>query len=116
MKWGDKREWFANLKEESGGTLEVPLDYEPELSFWLHRYIGAFSILSSSRPSSGFGISPIPLSEIKAYCELYKVDDVLEFVRYIKHMDNTYVKFQSEKSKEKQKFSADKSATKRRKK
>lgn len=108
MKWGDKREWFINLKEESGGTMEVPIDSEPELSFWLHNYISAFSILSSSRPSSGFGISPIPLSEIKSYCDLYSIDDLDEFVKYIKSMDNVFLKFHSEKNKDKQKLNASK--------
>ncbi len=91
--------------------MEVPTDSEPELPFWLHRYIGAFSILSSSRPSSGFGVSPIPLSEIKNYCDICDIDDTQDFMKYIKSMDNVFLKFHNEKSKEKQKLSASKDKT-----
>lgn len=49
----------------------------------------AFALLSAVRPvATGPVPAAIPLSEIQAYCGLFGVGDVEEFVRLIRAMDD----------------------------
>ncbi len=41
----------------------------------------------------GMGLGPIPLSEIKAYIELFSTDDIELFVYLIHEIDRTYLDF-----------------------
>lgn len=53
----------------------------------------AFALLSAVRPfaggPAGAAPAPIPLAEMQAYCRLFGVADVEEFVRLIRAMDDT---------------------------
>lgn len=52
-----------------------------------------FALLSAVRPlaagPAGVALAAIPLAEIRAYCMLFGVTDVEEFVRLIRAMDDT---------------------------
>lgn len=63
-------------------------------------------MLSPSR-NVGMSIGAIPLTEIKAYCELFELDgDEKEDLLYlIRALDDEYIKFSNEKSKSKRKSS-----------
>ncbi len=59
----------------------------------------AFCSITSSR-QVGFGLGPIPLSEIKTYVELFPIPEDLEtFVRLLRTMDNEYLAIMAEKQK-----------------
>ena len=51
----------------------------------------AFWCLTSSR-SYGYSTGPIPLTEIRAYIELFSIADVHMFVTCIRAMDAQYLK------------------------
>lgn len=72
------------------------LENKPEIYDYLQYYIEAFYELSLSRTDA---FSYIPFSEIQAYCILFDVGDIEEFVRYIKKMDIFVVNLNSEKEK-----------------
>lgn len=60
----------------------------------------AFQLLSSRRPISSEGISPIGVDDVLAYCELFLVDDLdsrTELLECIDAMDNSYVKVMAPK-------------------
>ena len=49
------------------------------------------------------GVGPIPLSEMKAYMELFRINDLDErdrFVRMIKALDRVYIKHTNDKLKQ----------------
>jgi len=56
-------------------------------------------MLSPSRPS-GWGVGAIPISEIKAWCEMYELvgEEREEFLELIRALDDEYLKFHREKS------------------
>lgn len=56
-----------------------------------------FWCLMSSR-NIGFGMGPIPLTEIKAYIELFAIKDVSLFVTCIRAMDSQYLRQKSEEA------------------
>lgn len=78
-----------NLGEENS-----PLDYKPEITLDIVWYWQAFQRLHQSRGSSGFGPSPISISDIKDYCEVHNItstDEVCQVVDYIQAMDSVYI-------------------------
>lgn len=64
---------------------------KPELYLDLTEYFDAFWVLCRGRLSSDLGVGTLSLTEIKAYCELFEVDDVRTFVKYITAMDDAYI-------------------------
>lgn len=64
----------------------------PEPFHDLMPVLEAFALLSASRPlvagPTGAAFAAIPLAEIRAYCALFPVADVEEFVRLIRAMDD----------------------------
>lgn len=78
--------------QESSGIVPKALENRPILDPSLHIYVTAFYDLSFARPYVGMGSpSPIPLSEIVAYCDYYGFTDVefrRSFLKYIRAMDN----------------------------
>jgi hypothetical protein len=67
--------------------------FPPVATGWLYE---AFFVLSPSR-ARGMDLGPIPLSEMRAYCELWCIDDpedVEELVLTIRAMDEVYLKYQ----------------------
>lgn len=69
----------------------------PELSPDLNYIWEGFWVLSGSR-QMGWGVGPIPLTEIQAYIELFAIEDRYLFVSCIREMDRVYLeKVQEEK-------------------
>jgi hypothetical protein len=66
-----------------------PLDY----------YILAFSELSSCRPSSLNGVSPIPFTSIAEYARIYGIGDFEEFRYIIRRLDTVYLENTNERNK-----------------
>lgn len=57
-------------------------------------------VLNDSRPIGMGGVGSIPLSEIKAYCDLYAVEDLEDvdrLVTMIKVLDSEYLKWMKAK-------------------
>ena len=63
-------------------------------------YLIAFLRLSPSR-QVGFSVGAIPVSEIRAYCDLFGVDDVETFFQLIRALDSAWLDHSAKKSKEK---------------
>lgn len=85
-------EFFANLSIESGVILK-PIQERPELWPWLAWIYRGFWELNCSR-TLGFGIGPIPLSEMLRWLEWKGVRDYDEQERavYLLHrMDNEFL-------------------------
>ena len=95
LSWGDK---YDKLVATVKDVHEKPFVKDAITLTTLQQiYAEAFIDLINSR-SVGMAISPIPFSELKAYIELYKIDDYEEFIWIITHLDNEYVKIQNDKS------------------
>jgi hypothetical protein len=62
-------------------------------------YILAFSELSSCRPSSLNGVSPIPFTAIADYVRLYEVGELDEFRYIIRRLDSVYLENTNERNK-----------------
>lgn len=82
--------------------MKVPaLENRPALTLWTAGDYEAFQKLSSSRPLGMGGAGSIPISEISAYCALYRMedlDDVDRFVTMIKALDSEYLQWMHDKS------------------
>lgn len=64
------------------------LENKPELTGPMIEYYKAFRTLSTRRPPSGMGgISPIPLSDMKVYIEMFETDDMETFVSVVSAAD-----------------------------
>lgn len=85
---------------QAAGQKVPALENRPELSRWTAPYFEAFLTLTDSRSIGFGGAGAIPLSEIKAYCDLYQIDDVDEIDRLItmiKALDSEFLSWASEK-------------------
>lgn len=62
----------------------------------------AFNFLSSSR-NVGFSLGAIPLSEIKAYCEMFAIvgEEREDFLVLLRALDDEYMKLSNDKNKRK---------------
>lgn len=100
MKWGPKAgqkvsdgEFLSRLAEKEG-IVATAVKEQPKLDIVEQFYWEAFIMLHLSRPSTGFGPGPIPLTEIKAFTELMEIpkgDDLYDFVRVVRKMDRAYL-------------------------
>lgn len=66
-------------------------------------YYNTFQRISRSRSASMAGALPIPISEIRAYCEFLEIHNVELKERILGHvinLDNTYLAYLDTKSKE----------------
>lgn len=88
MKWGDKVEWLYQLKAD--GVEPPALKNRPQLREELLVYWEGFLRLSGSRPPGFSGIAAIPISEIKAYLEMFPVAEPETFIRLIQALDKVY--------------------------
>lgn len=84
------------------GEGEGPLNTAPILEDHQETYLVAFKVLHSSRHMTDMG-SPlaIPLSELKAYCDLYEVDDLQDrhdLVKIIQACDAAWMKIVGDQS------------------
>lgn len=76
------------------------LQNKPELSQFEQPLFEAFTILGNSRNWTMAGPSHIPVSEIKAYCDLYGITDlneIFDFVKIIQRLDSEYLKMMRDK-------------------
>jgi hypothetical protein len=65
-------------------------------------YYGAYQSIARGRPVSMGGPLAIPVSEILAYCYLFKISKVNErdrLLRYVTMIDNAYLEYVGEKRK-----------------
>jgi hypothetical protein len=63
----------------------------------------AFQELSRRRSFGGLGVNPISYQEISAYCTLRKLrhdDDIADLVFFVSELDDEYMKFVAESSKD----------------
>lgn len=68
---------------------EKPILFDELAPFW-----EAFTILTQSRPAAFSGQSPIPLSEVAAYCDLFGFagkHEREEMVREVRRIDRIYL-------------------------
>jgi hypothetical protein len=95
LRFGRHTDFIEDQKDNPFGlqfSSEI-LDADPGLPDDLATIWDGFWILNQSR-RVGFSMSYIPLTEIKAYIELFPVGDDLEFfVTCIRAMDSVYVDF-----------------------
>lgn len=76
----------------------------PQLDVRQVYFYNAYQSISSSRNFSMSGALPIPLTEIRAYCELYKIHDVeiIEALHErISFLDGVYLAHVAEEQKSK---------------
>src|SRR3546814_14111738 len=89
--WGGRVD-FLMTRADAGGPMPAALRDRPEPYADLLPVLQAFALLSAVRPvaagSSGLLPSAIPLAEIGAYCALFDVGDVDDFVRLIRAIDD----------------------------
>lgn len=81
------------IAEPGPGTPEAIIDLagRPDLDpYWAQPLYEAFWFLSLSRPL-GFAPGAIPLAEMVHYCEIFEVEDVREFVRHIRDLDEAFL-------------------------
>jgi hypothetical protein len=88
MKWGDKVEWLYQLKAE--GADPPALRNRPVFRDELRGYWEGFLRLSGSRPPGFSGMAAIPISEIKAYLEMFPEAEPETFIRLIQALDKVY--------------------------
>jgi hypothetical protein len=97
------------LEQWKAAKGEYPADFQnsPEVYPWLRWYLAAWDDLGRSRPV-GYGIGPIPASEILAYCNLLQIEwqDVRDELFYFCGvLDDVYVPWaQKTKDEEKEEF------------
>lgn len=101
MSWGSQ---LASLRSEQIRTGKTPpaLRNMPELDLRQTYFFNAYQYLGGSRRASMAGALPIPISEILAYCELFKIDDVDHrelLTDRITFLDGVYLEIAAEKSK-----------------
>jgi len=87
---------LAQEGEEVQALLNRPYPTLYQKQFW-----EAFHILSSSRRFHSAGIAAIPLSEIRAYLEIYSIADLdlrNEYVVQIQALDEVYTSHFQKKS------------------
>ena len=88
------------------GETPRALQERPQLFEDLEPVVQAFSVLSASRPYhvGMTSVTPgaISFSEIKSYCELMRVEDLDEFVRLVRVLDDAYLRCSAEKRRQKE--------------
>lgn len=96
MQWADKIDFLMAIEEKRGYAPQALLD-RPELDMTERWYMQAFATLSPSR-QSGMGVGGIPLSEVRAYLDLFDTPvEVDEFVAVIRAMDACWLEEQAKR-------------------
>lgn len=91
-------------KAAADGYAPKALRDRPKLDIRQVYFYNAYQQLAGSRNVSMSGALPIPMSEIRAYCELYKIHDVEKIEALhdrITFLDGVYLEYAAEKSKTK---------------
>ncbi len=101
--WGGRVDFLTTLAETTG-RVPAALRDRPQPFEDLEPVLQAFALLSAVRPAAAGpgGVAPaaIPLSEILAYCGLFGVVDVDEFVRLVRAMDDAVLARAGERQRE----------------
>lgn len=95
MQWAQFKERLRTVDPEAKALKE-----EPVLSYVESYYMKVFSDLNSSR-QSGMGVGPIPLSEIRAYCDMFGITDLNEradLLFIIQQMDEEFMNYCNSKN------------------
>lgn len=87
-------------KRLAEGKPAPALDHRPDLFPDLQPVWEGFTLLSPSR-NVGMSVGAIPLTEIKAYCEMYDIEgeEREEFLLLIRSLDDEYLRWVNEKNK-----------------
>lgn len=81
---------------ESLNTPPEELDDLPEIIDYFKHVWEWFLALNYQRPT-GFGLAPIPYSELKAYLEMMNIDYLREDIEAFSLIDRVYLEVMSEK-------------------
>lgn len=90
------------MQEAAAGREPSALRNRPRLDVRQVRVYNAFQSVTGSRNASMSGVLPIPISEIRAYCDLYQIRDaekIETLVERIQFLDGVYLEHVAEKSK-----------------
>lgn len=71
------------------------LENKPPLYDWMQEYLSGFYTLNNTR-QYGFGPSPISLTEIHTYLQLYGASDPAAFIEHIMAMDSAFLIIKAE--------------------
>jgi len=85
-KWGARVEFLERIEERTGETPQALID-RPRVFTENQEFIEAFFTLNAARIEK----NPIPVSEIKAYMELFGADDPAKMIRRIQIMDRAFL-------------------------
>lgn len=94
LEWGNEIDFFNGMPD---GFIPPALINQPVLMAENEEYIEAFNQLSSSRLSGFTGLEPIMIAEMKAYIDLFEVEDISYFFRAIKACDAIFRKHNQSK-------------------
>lgn len=95
MQWAQFKERLRTVDPEAKALKD-----EPVLNYAESHYMRVFTDLSRSRPA-GMGVSAIPISEIKAYCEMFGITDLNEradLLFIIQQMDEEFMNYCNSKN------------------
>lgn len=99
LRHGKNYEWYLDI-EASGGHISA-LDTKPELYEDLRQDFKAFGELHQSRRYTGFGPSPLCVTDILAYMEMFDICDYEArkiFLKRIQVMDQAYLQYSIEQT------------------
>lgn len=88
MEWGEHVDTLEGAADAGIETAKKSLSDRPSLGVIEAHVLETFYFLSLSRPSSGFGVGAIPLSEIESYCSTYGIQDRAFFTDIIRTVDS----------------------------
>jgi hypothetical protein len=95
LQWAQFKERLRTVDPEAKALKD-----EPVLNYAESHYMRVFTDLSRSRPV-GMGVSAIPISEIKAYCEMFGITDLNEradLLFIIQQMDEEFMNYCNSKN------------------
>ena len=90
MQWARHKERLRAVDPDAAALKE-----EPPLNYAESHYMRVFTDLSRSRPV-GMGVSAIPISEIKSYCDYFGITDLNEradLLFIIQQMDEQFISY-----------------------
>jgi len=93
LKWEGKQDSYDQLL--LSGSLKGE-DTEPYIGPFYY-YIECFAELNSCR--STVSLAPIPFTAIAEFARVYSIEDLDEFLYYIRRLDNLYMDFREKDSK-----------------
>jgi len=92
LKWEGKLDFYSQLL--LSGSINAK-DVEPEIGPFSY-YIECFSEINSCR--STVALAPLPFTAIVEYAKVYSIEDVDEFLCYIRILDTLYLEHEGKKN------------------